>query len=168
MGQKIYQHRPLQDPRKFTQILIFWFENKPSGNPWFNTIFCRNFRGMERKSWNALERPTPGLPDGIFSYQNSEFWYNFEVLEVEKFDTFRTIWNTLGIPTLRSFDLFLTIWYILRSLVKFSPFWYMYCTKKIWQPCPPTQPFPSLRGVFQYRKANKTRTARDGWKTAAM
>jgi hypothetical protein len=23
----------LQDPPKFTQILIFWFENRPSGNP---------------------------------------------------------------------------------------------------------------------------------------
>jgi hypothetical protein len=23
----------MQDPPKFTQIWIFWFENKPSGNP---------------------------------------------------------------------------------------------------------------------------------------
>jgi hypothetical protein len=30
---KIYQHLPLQDPPKFTQIWIFWFENRPSGNP---------------------------------------------------------------------------------------------------------------------------------------
>jgi hypothetical protein len=28
-----YQHRPLQDPPKFTQIGIFWSENIPSGNP---------------------------------------------------------------------------------------------------------------------------------------
>jgi hypothetical protein len=29
----LYQHLPLQDPPKFTQIWDFWFENKPSGNP---------------------------------------------------------------------------------------------------------------------------------------
>jgi hypothetical protein len=27
-GHKIYQHFPLQDPPKFTQIGNFWFENK--------------------------------------------------------------------------------------------------------------------------------------------
>jgi hypothetical protein len=30
---KIYQHLPWQDPPKCTQIIFFWFENKPSGNP---------------------------------------------------------------------------------------------------------------------------------------
>jgi hypothetical protein len=29
----MYHHLPLQDPPKFTQIWIFGFENKPSGNP---------------------------------------------------------------------------------------------------------------------------------------
>jgi hypothetical protein len=32
-GHKIYKHFPLQDPQKSTQIGIFWFEKKPSGNP---------------------------------------------------------------------------------------------------------------------------------------
>jgi hypothetical protein len=32
-GHKIYQQLPLKGPPKFTQILDFWFENKPSGNP---------------------------------------------------------------------------------------------------------------------------------------
>jgi hypothetical protein len=32
-GPKICQHLPSQDPPKFTQIGIFSFENKPSGNP---------------------------------------------------------------------------------------------------------------------------------------
>jgi hypothetical protein len=32
-GNKIYQHLPFKRPPKFTQIWIFWFENKPSGNP---------------------------------------------------------------------------------------------------------------------------------------
>jgi hypothetical protein len=27
------QNIPLHDPPKFIQIVIFWFENKPSGNP---------------------------------------------------------------------------------------------------------------------------------------
>jgi hypothetical protein len=32
-GHKIYQYLPFQDPPKFTQIVIFGLENKPSGNP---------------------------------------------------------------------------------------------------------------------------------------
>jgi hypothetical protein len=32
----MYQPLPLQDPPKFTQILDFWFDNKPSGNPVFD------------------------------------------------------------------------------------------------------------------------------------
>jgi hypothetical protein len=32
-GHIIYPHFQLQDPAKFTQIRIFWFENIPSGNP---------------------------------------------------------------------------------------------------------------------------------------
>jgi hypothetical protein len=29
----MYQHFHIKGPPKFTQIGIFWFENKPSGNP---------------------------------------------------------------------------------------------------------------------------------------
>jgi hypothetical protein len=36
---KFCQHLPLQDPPKCTQIWIFWFENKPSGNPGFQFVF---------------------------------------------------------------------------------------------------------------------------------
>jgi hypothetical protein len=32
-GYKIYKHFPIYGPPKFTQIGIFGFENKPSGNP---------------------------------------------------------------------------------------------------------------------------------------
>jgi hypothetical protein len=32
-GSKIYQNFPFQDPPKFTQMVIFWFENITSGNP---------------------------------------------------------------------------------------------------------------------------------------
>jgi hypothetical protein len=32
-GHKIYQHFPLQDPPKFTQIVIFGLKTKPSGIP---------------------------------------------------------------------------------------------------------------------------------------
>jgi hypothetical protein len=42
-GHKIYQHLPFQDPPKFTQIGIFWFENMPSGNPPRNTFCLRKF-----------------------------------------------------------------------------------------------------------------------------
>jgi hypothetical protein len=34
---KIDQDFSLQDPQKFTQIGLFWFENKPSGNPDINS-----------------------------------------------------------------------------------------------------------------------------------
>jgi hypothetical protein len=32
-GHKIFQHLPSKGPPKFTQIGIFGFENKPSGDP---------------------------------------------------------------------------------------------------------------------------------------
>jgi hypothetical protein len=41
---KIYQHLPLQDPKKFTQFGIFWFENIPSGNPDANGLLYFSFR----------------------------------------------------------------------------------------------------------------------------
>jgi hypothetical protein len=34
----------MQDPPKFTQIWIFWFENKPSGNPANDTTRLSNFK----------------------------------------------------------------------------------------------------------------------------
>jgi hypothetical protein len=34
-GYDIYQHLPLQDPSKFTQLGYFWFENMPAiWQPW--------------------------------------------------------------------------------------------------------------------------------------
>jgi hypothetical protein len=60
-GHKIYQHFPLLDPPKLSQIGIFGFENKPSGNP--EPLFAAETR---TKNW-------PGLPDGIFSNQKSKF-----------------------------------------------------------------------------------------------
>jgi hypothetical protein len=32
-GHKINQHFLFQGPTKYTQIVIFWSKNKPSGNP---------------------------------------------------------------------------------------------------------------------------------------
>jgi hypothetical protein len=37
MDQVSIKYLPVQDPPKFTQIWIFWFENKPSGNPGLDT-----------------------------------------------------------------------------------------------------------------------------------
>jgi hypothetical protein len=36
-GHNIYQNLTFKGPPKFTQIGIFWFENKPSGNTGFKT-----------------------------------------------------------------------------------------------------------------------------------
>jgi hypothetical protein len=36
------KHFPFQGPPKFTQIWIFGFENKPSGNPAWKSVEARN------------------------------------------------------------------------------------------------------------------------------
>jgi hypothetical protein len=38
-GHNIYHHLSFKGPPKFTQIGIFWFENRPSGNPAENDYF---------------------------------------------------------------------------------------------------------------------------------
>jgi hypothetical protein len=64
-GHKICQEFPLQDPTKFTQIGIFLFENKPSGNPVrlssvsFKTSFYLSFSVISHFQRNANQ--------GIFS-----------------------------------------------------------------------------------------------------
>jgi hypothetical protein len=71
---------------------------------------------------------SPGLPDGIFSYQT--LWYILEVLGVENSDIFYDLFGRLGGCYLN----FIAMWYILWSFVVFSPFWYI-VPRKIWQPC---------------------------------
>jgi hypothetical protein len=46
----MYQHLQLQDRPKFTQIGIFRFKNKPSGNP------GRQPRGIDRLAFESLLR----------------------------------------------------------------------------------------------------------------
>jgi hypothetical protein len=47
----IYQHPPLQDPQKFTQIGIFGLKNMPSGNP----VDCANQKSQ--RQWLSLHFP---------------------------------------------------------------------------------------------------------------
>jgi hypothetical protein len=59
-GRKMYQHVPLQETPKFTQIGIFCFENVPSGSPaqGKDATFCQRFiLAVEQKltpSWFHL------------------------------------------------------------------------------------------------------------------
>jgi hypothetical protein len=69
MDHKIYQHLRLQDPSKFTQIWIFWFENKPSGNP--DPDSCEN----------RQRRSAPVRSEVKFVIQTSDFVDDIPVLK---------------------------------------------------------------------------------------
>jgi hypothetical protein len=71
------------------------------------------------KLWIITESSAPGLPDGTFSNQKSQFGEILEGFVMEK---------------VGNLENFTTVWYILWLFGKFSPFWCsMY--RKIWQPC---------------------------------
>jgi hypothetical protein len=70
-----------------------------------------------------------GLPDGIFSYQKSQFGYISERLGMENVDIFyghleyiEAIWYMLW------YMYFEVSWYVYSTFL-------VYCIKKIWQPC---------------------------------
>jgi hypothetical protein len=76
-----------------------------------------------------MQQGGPGLPDGIFSNQKSQFGYKLEGLAMEDFGIFYG-----------HFVYFKAIGYILwlfsifyGYLLYFSPFWYV-VPRKIWQP----------------------------------
>jgi hypothetical protein len=65
------------------------------------------------------------LPDGIFSYQKSQFGYILKGLAVENFE-FRNILSAVGIFCDR-LEYFGVFWYIFSQLSDAAP-------RKIWQP----------------------------------
>jgi hypothetical protein len=80
------------------------------------------------KNW-CLVGSAPGLPDGLFSNQKSQFMYILEGLAMENLGIFHedlVYFRAIG-------NFFTAIWYILWSLVYFFPFWY-FGPRKIWQP----------------------------------
>jgi hypothetical protein len=79
---------------------------------------------------NLVSWSWPGLPDGFFSDQKSQFGYilddvGFEILLYTYFDHLE--YFTTIIKMLRAFGNFVVIWYI------FSLLWYL-VPRKIWQP----------------------------------
>jgi hypothetical protein len=68
-----------------------------------------------------------GLPDGVFSHQKSQFGQFFEGLKMEKIGVFYDLLEYIT-----------DVWYILwpcgNLVAIFSPH-FVYCVKKIWQPC---------------------------------
>jgi hypothetical protein len=61
----------------------------------------------------------PGLPDVIFSYQNSPFWYIFEGLEMNNFDI-----------VFDHFVHFVVIWLIFKAIMDIFFSILVYCTKE--------------------------------------
>jgi hypothetical protein len=74
------------------------------------------------KPLQAYSTNSPGLPDDIFSFQKSGFWYIFEDIGMENASTFYGY-----------LEYFIDLCYILRPFVIFFPFWYV-VARKIWQP----------------------------------
>jgi hypothetical protein len=79
---------------------------------------------------NLRHETSPGLPDGFFSNQKSQFGYILEGPRLENVDTFyghleyfTDIWDILG-----PFGTFCD------NLVHFFQFWYV-VSRKLWQPC---------------------------------
>jgi hypothetical protein len=72
IGHKIDKHLPLQDPPKFTQIGIFWFENVPSGKPSNLPAEAANELAaiVRQETGNKAEQ---GCQMVYFSYQKSHF-----------------------------------------------------------------------------------------------
>jgi hypothetical protein len=83
--------------------------------------------GKTLSSYENLKKQTavPGLPDGIFSNQNSKFWINFWVSEC--------IMEDVGI-FYGHLVYFTDFGFFYGYLVYISPFWYV-VQRKIWQPC---------------------------------
>jgi hypothetical protein len=86
----------------------------------FERLLQERSQGMNRLA---------GLPDGVFSYQKSQFWYSLEGLGME----------IVGI-LYGHLEYFTTFWYMSWQfgkcrdhLVYFTVL--VCCTKKIWQPC---------------------------------
>jgi hypothetical protein len=95
------------------------------------TAAVRNLRlskkGSVRSKYVCCHEPT-GLPDGLFSNQKFQFWYNLECLRVENIvihhEHFKAIWNNLW-----PFGI------VCGHLVYF-PHFGMFGPRKIWQPWP--------------------------------
>jgi hypothetical protein len=60
----------LQDPTKFTQIVIFWFKNMPSGNPagsnesYFRELLAKSMIPTIGTEYFRLERQLSLTPEG--------------------------------------------------------------------------------------------------------
>jgi hypothetical protein len=77
-----------------------------------------------RRDFRQFLFSTIGLPDGVFAYQKTKFWFIFEGLEMKKSGIF-----LLSVGNLHKGH----VVYFLVILVFILPFWYV-VRRKIWQP----------------------------------
>jgi hypothetical protein len=75
-----------------------------------------------------VEKLFTGLPDGIFSYDASQFGYILEGLRMENVDIFRNNFRQFGVFYINLVH-FISFWCILRSFDIFLPV-LLCCSKK--------------------------------------
>jgi hypothetical protein len=78
---------------------------------------------------NGIKGTRPGLPDGIFSNQNTRFGQVLVGLAKQNFGIFMNIWVYF---TALWYTYIVVIWYILWLFGIFFAFWYV-VARKIWQ-----------------------------------
>jgi hypothetical protein len=84
--------------------------------------------GQKGLLWKQQFESKTGLPDGIFSYQKSQFGYMLEGLEMENVGIF---YGHLKYVTSTG-RFFVRLKIFGRHLIYFPPFWYI-APRKIWQ-----------------------------------
>jgi hypothetical protein len=126
--QCAFQTREISKTRK--KILG---ELRPSRSKFFCHLFYfspTNLNVNGRPHKKTKRTYVPGLPDGLFSYQNSLCGYICEGLVMENFGIF---YDRLEYCTAILYTYVLAISYIVCSFGIFSLFWYV-VPSKIWQP----------------------------------
>jgi hypothetical protein len=102
---KIYQHLPLQDPPKFTQIWIFGLKTNhlatllPAFVGFLGMGVCLQLVVCTFAQLKMVQGTFSGSPDGIFTYQKSHFRNILEGIEwciLKPFAIFMAFWCIFG------------------------------------------------------------------------
>jgi hypothetical protein len=108
---------------KFSRKIDWWQRSAVS---FLLQIFKKNCFGGNAAQSRCVSLPRAGLPDGMFSNQNSQFGKILEGLAMEDVSIFcgHSVYLTVILYIFRPFTI------VCGHLVYFSPFWYLCCTKK--------------------------------------
>jgi hypothetical protein len=106
-------------------------------DPEFLHLGCEKERFVLSFYFNSTYVNWEGLPDGIFAYQQSQFWYILQCLGMKNFGIFygNLVFSYIAIRYLYgNLVRFMAVWYMFFCyFVYFLPFGILY-QEKIWQP----------------------------------